>query len=407
SGARSTFSISRRYARHTPHGCRGRSLAHRTLRASSAHQTKTTRTYSPHIRRMIYLTTSTIPNTTAARFISSMSASTRRLTPLPNARSVSARAFRCVSHRMASSSVAATSRNGHPRTHCRAGKSFDDGFKGSMQTTRQGTVAPPSLATWTSISGAAFTTGTGRGTTLPLALFMGLTNIRLGYWWDSGILRSERPGRYPLPLWRKLKRLPAQVFGMQSMLFAEWWGLFRGPGEWFWYLSDGGHFEVTGLYELLRRRVPFVILSDGGEDPDYTFGDLAQLTQQVRLDFGADIEWCKSEPGRLPYDLPDWIQNWIRDPSAIGPITGIQRSGSYPAAFARVRYAKGSDVCWILMIKPSLGHGLSQDISNHAASSEAFPQDSTFDQVFDDKQWESYRALGQQIGLRVLQRRAR
>ncbi|HXC51436.1 MAG TPA: GMC oxidoreductase [Candidatus Limnocylindrales bacterium] len=268
-------------------------------------------------------------------------------------------------------------------------------------------VEPLSLATWTSISGAAFTTGTGRGTTLPLALFMGLTNIRLGYWWDSGILRSERPGRYPLPLWRKLKRLPAQVFGMQSMLFAEWWGLFRGPGEWFWYLSDGGHFEVTGLYELLRRRVPFVILSDGGEDPDYTFGDLAQLTQQVRLDFGADIEWCKSEPGRLPYDLPDWIQNWIRDPSAIGPITGIQRSGSYPAAFARVRYAKGSDVCWILMIKPSLGHGLSQDISNHAASSEAFPQDSTFDQVFDDKQWESYRALGQQIGLRVLQRRAR
>ena len=33
-----------------------------------------------------------------------------------------------------------------------------------------------------------------------------------------------------------------------------------------WYLTDGGHFENTACYELLRRPVPFIIASDNGQD---------------------------------------------------------------------------------------------------------------------------------------------
>ncbi len=259
-------------------------------------------------------------------------------------------------------------------------------------------VEPLTLAAWTAISGAAFSTGVGRGTTLPLALFMGLLNVRLGYWWDSGILPQERPGRYPLPLWRKLKRFPGQLFAVQSMLLSEWRARFRGPGEWFWYLSDGGHFEVTGLYELLRRRVQFLIVTDAGEDPDYRFGDVAQLMQQVRIDFGAEIKWLDSPPE----DLPRWIEEWINDRTAIGPIADLERSSAHSAALARVTYERGDDVSWILLIKPNLGGGLWHDVRNYAENHKAFPQESTFDQVFDDNQWESYRALGEQIGLRVL-----
>jgi hypothetical protein len=61
-----------------------------------------------------------------------------------------------------------------------------------------------------------------------------------------------------------------------------------------------------------------------------------------------------------------------------------------------------STVSWILILKPSLSPGLTQDILNYAATNPKFPQDPTFDQVFDDIQWESYRALGQQIGNQVL-----
>jgi|SRR5882724_5171709 len=284
-----------------------------------------------------------------------------------------------------------------------------------------------SLGAWTSISGAAFSTGVGRNTRLSLALFMGLVNVRLGYWWDSGILDYERPGRYPPPFWRRLKRFPTKLFGAQSMLLAEYRGRFRGPSQWFWYLSDGGHFEVTGLYELLRRRVRFMIFADGGEDPNYQWNDLAQLMQQAREDFGAEIEWT----GSAAFDeMPGWIQNWI-DKASIGTLDRITRDGPLHASLAQVTYENG-ERCWILLLKPSLdppvtqprnpspppgtaGGGspgpstsssrltvrLTQDILTYAKNNTKFPQDPTFDQVFDDIQWESYRALGQQIGHQV------
>ena len=253
-----------------------------------------------------------------------------------------------------------------------------------------------SLGAWTSISGAAFSTGVGRNTRLSLALFMGLVNVRLGYWWDSGILDHERPERYPPPFWRRLKRFPTKLFGAQSMLLAEYRGRFRGPSQWFWYLSDGGHFEVTGLYELLRRRVRFMILADGGEDPGYQWNDLALLMQQAREDFGAEIVW--SGPAAVP-GMPEWIRNWI-DERVIGTLEEIKRDGPRHASIAEVTYPGGQQ-SWILILKPSLGSGLTRDILTYAETNPKFPQDPTIDQVFDDIQWESYRALGQQIGLQV------
>jgi len=58
---------------------------------------------------------------------------------------------------------------------------------------------------------------------------------------------------------------------------------------------------------------------------------------------------------------------------------------------------------WILLLKPSLSKELTEDIVNYGKEHPDFPQQSTFDQVFDDIQWESYRALGEQIGCKVIQ----
>jgi choline dehydrogenase-like flavoprotein len=302
-----------------------------------------------------------------------------------------------------------------------------------------------SLGDWIAISGAAFSTGLGRATSLGLSLFLGLVNIRLGYWWDSGIRQEERPGEYPQSFWRRLKRLPTTLFRAQSMLLAEWRGRFYGPARWFWYLSDGGHFENTGLYELLRRRVRFMIVSEAGADPDYEWSDVALLMQQVREDFRAEIVWIdfksvreqanKVENVRLTKmtaedravearksaaqrraerwegllnafgdvsPRPDaWIRDWI-DPDSLGALSEIQREGRYHAALARVTYFEGDDVCWILLLKPGLDVRFTQDLTNYGKVNPAFPNTPTFDQFFDDIQWESYRSLGQQIGLQTL-----
>ncbi|MEO5912962.1 MAG: GMC oxidoreductase [Luteolibacter sp.] len=271
------------------------------------------------------------------------------------------------------------------------------------------------LGEWTALSGAAYSTGLGRGNNLPMALFMGLVNFRLGRWWDSGILYQERPGRYPLNLWRKLQRLPISLFRMQSLLLSEWKARFDGPNRWHWYLSDGGHFEVTGAYELIRRRVPFIIISDAGEDSTYELEDLAVLTRQVREDFGAEIEWMDAvEANALLVPPPGqslaWPYSWMV-PGSLGSIRDIKRDTITHAALARIIYRKESDGCCkepnsyrsepdglLLLLKPSLTGDESQDIAQFAKRFENFPQQPTLDQVFDDAQWESYRGLGQHIG---------
>ena len=38
-------------------------------------------------------------------------------------------------------------------------------------------------------------------------------------------------------------------------------------------LSDGGHFENLALYELIRRELDIIVLSDGAADAEFNFGD--------------------------------------------------------------------------------------------------------------------------------------
>jgi hypothetical protein len=272
-------------------------------------------------------------------------------------------------------------------------------------------------------------------------------NVRLGHWWDSGIADTHRPGQYPASLWRRLKHIPSRLFKMQSVLFAEWRGRFPGPSVRFWHLSDGGHFEVTGLYELIRRRLPLMIVSDAALDPTYQWEDLARMSRQVRQDFNASITWLDprtaraSNPDAPPWAgfkyAPDpWIQSWLR-PDAIGALEEIfTRTGSkgkFSAALGCVEYGEitspfanqhhrapqaleappskpaapslppAKAMGWILLLKASLDGHEPQDVRSYATSHDSFPQDSTRDQVYDDEQWESYRALGQHVAERAIQ----
>ena len=57
------------------------------------------------------------------------------------------------------------------------------------------------------------------------------------------------------------------------------------------YLSDGGHFENLGLYEMVLRRCHFIVVSDAGGDPECSFADLGESVRKIRVDFGITIDF--------------------------------------------------------------------------------------------------------------------
>ncbi|MDB6120429.1 MAG: hypothetical protein JWO08_4210 [Verrucomicrobiaceae bacterium] len=252
------------------------------------------------------------------------------------------------------------------------------------------------LGQWTGISGAAFSTAQGRATGPLASLFWGVLNLRLGFWWNTGIHATERPGRFPSNAWRRLKELPGTLLRAQQLLFAEWRGRFGGPSLEFWNLTDGGHLENSGVYELLRRRVPFVICTDATEDPNYAFGDLGQMVNSVRVDFGAEVKWLDA----IPANLPPWIAAWI-NLGEVGSIAAIKHNaarggtGAKQTALASVTYpGRNQPDSWLLLIKAGLSGNESLDVASYAKANPTFPQESTLDQFYDANQWESYRKLG-------------
>src|SRR6185436_19014465 len=58
-------------------------------------------------------------------------------------------------------------------------------------------------------------------------------------------------------------------------------------------LSDGGHFENLAFYELIRRKLDLIVVSDGACDSGFNFDDLANAIEKVRVDFGARITFRK------------------------------------------------------------------------------------------------------------------
>src|SRR5690606_35921431 len=55
-------------------------------------------------------------------------------------------------------------------------------------------------------------------------------------------------------------------------------------------LSDGGHFDNMGLYELVRRRCKYIILSDAEGDENAICEGLANAIRRCRIDFGVEIK---------------------------------------------------------------------------------------------------------------------
>ena len=227
-------------------------------------------------------------------------------------------------------------------------------------------------ATAMAISGAAVDPNTGETLSMPLRIVMTLLNVRLGYW----LLRpGERVNR--------LKRLLHESW--IALVVREMFAMMDEKSAYI-RLSDGGHFENLGLYELIRRRCRKIIVCDAAADPDRNFGDLARAVERIRVDFGVEISINN-------LDL-EQHQKWHRPhkPFLLGTI-------KYPPRKGQAGQTQGE----ILYIKASLFVGLdAADVIGYAKAHESFPHETTADQFFSEEQFEAYRQLGFRVAEKTI-----
>jgi hypothetical protein len=198
----------------------------------------------------------------------------------------------------------------------------------------------------------------------PAVTFLMTTlNLRLGLWVP-----------HPKNRHRSNYRLPGRFF------LRELFGLSRANGRHL-HLSDGNHFENFGLYELIRRHVRYIIVSDCGADPEIVFDDLANVLRRVREDFGVEIE----------LDIT---------PLRPGP-NGLSKQH---AVVGTIHYngIVGMDKGTIIFFKPTVTGDEPPDVLQYRTRNRAFPHESTGDQFYDEPQWESYRRLGEHVARIVL-----
>jgi hypothetical protein len=214
------------------------------------------------------------------------------------------------------------------------------------------------LSTAFSVSGAAVDPDTYATKSRPVSFLMALLNVRLGVWIANP--RFE-PRAFRWPAWYLLM--------LREML-----GVGLSEKEERVHLSDGGHFENLGLYELLRRRCRYIIIGDAGADPDVTFSDLGQAVQRARADFGVEVEL-----------------------SADALVTGDTAPFRKRAhLIGKIAYADGTQG-EILYLKALMRDELSVDIYGYSRTNPEFPNTPTGNQFYEELQFDSYRELGRQL----------
>jgi hypothetical protein len=144
------------------------------------------------------------------------------------------------------------------------------------------------------------------------------------------------------------------------------------------YLSDGGHFDNLGVYEMLRRRCRLIVVSDATSDPDYAYADLGSVVRRAAIDFGIRITFAHLDTARRGETAVKGTY------SAFGEI-------EYPEEESPGKRRKGR----LLYIKPNVS-GLDEpaDVRAYWLTNPAFPHDTTLNQFFGESQFESYRVLG-------------
>lgn len=246
------------------------------------------------------------------------------------------------------------------------------------------------LATAMAISGAAAAPNMGKQTNRLFAFFLAMLNIRLNYWLPNPRYAVNRSTD-------NVPRNPIKRAG-PFYLVRELFGRLTDSSVNI-SLSDGGHYDNLGLYELFRRECRFIICGDGEADPNLQFNGLGEALRMAQIDFGIIVE-----------------------------MNGLDalRAGKQNHAVGKIRYS-GGRVGWLLYLKQSLRGDASLRatldparlnlsthltdcslydagayIAEYKSRNPDFPHQSTGDQFFDEAQFECTRAVGYNAAYRSL-----
>ncbi|MDB5754841.1 MAG: hypothetical protein JWR56_1269 [Massilia sp.] len=240
-----------------------------------------------------------------------------------------------------------------------AGYRGDKGVRGDEETGIK-------LGMAVAVSGAAVSPNMGYHSSPALSFLMTLFNVRLGRWFANPRGKS----------WAR----PAPRLGIRYLL-AELFGMSDSDAK-FVYLSDGGHFENLGIYELVRRRCRLIVVIDASADGGLNFEDLGNAMRKCATDLHVeiDIDARQIEPER---------------PEA------FSRAYCVVGKILYERTDKDAVNGTLLYVKPALLGTEYADVLNYRKANKDFPHQSTADQWFDETQFESYRSLGYRIGMKV------
>ncbi|GFO56932.1 hypothetical protein GMSM_39390 [Geomonas sp. Red276] len=247
------------------------------------------------------------------------------------------------------------------KLHC---GNADQGYRPSEFYGTTYGLGPISLGTAMAISGAAASPNMGYHSSSLITFVMAFFNVRLGWW--LGNPKKEK--------WRKSG--PSIAF---LPMLKETFG-FTNTESTFIYLSDGGHFENLGLYEMVRRRCRFIVVGDASCDAKTGFEDFGNAVRKIRVDLGAEID-IKLEKLKPEEDKLD----------------GLRKCDCH-FAVGTIKYAGDDEASAkegiLLYLKPALCKKIPADVFEYANQNREFPHESTADQWFSESQFESYRKLG-------------
>jgi hypothetical protein len=251
------------------------------------------------------------------------------------------------------------------------------------------------LSRWVAISGAAASSGMGSQTSPGLAALLFLSGLRLGYW-SPKLLPPERqlsPKVGSLPWRERLLKAVAGSFPKPALVIAELMAHFPGLRSTAWYVSDGGHFENTAVYALLKRELNVIVVADCGGDPEYKFEDVENLARKAKIDYSADIEFVDPAGLRALNNVQEAALKCVGTRETIAASAGAQF-----LLLARIHYKDPKKTGLLIVVKPRILSSLPLEVAGYAQRNPTFPQQSTGDQFFDEEQWEAYHQLGLRIG---------
>ncbi len=201
--------------------------------------------------------------------------------------------------------------------------------------------------------------------------------LGLGYW-------AQNPNpRYG----KRSKRLPNFLFpGLSQGLSG------RGLSEQRVYLelTNGGHFDNLGVYELVRRRVELIIAVDACAANK--FGSLGNAIEKARVDFGTNIRFDVDQFG---------LDGIVAGSESEDPITDENSRSRRCFAIATIEYPDGPPGL-LVYIKSTMIEGVTGEVLAYRSVNPAFPAPPTDEPAFGEVQFEAYRELGFSLGQTTL-----